>query len=212
LLVGIPVLAYAADLLLGGDRDHRNRDKSRDTGTNARLLVALFALAVVTAATATMVVPSGPQEFGVVSAESDAPGPRVIETGTSESVPYTLGNGGFVPVVTYFEPTTDGVDVEPRETVIPARSTVNATLTLSAPPETGYYRQYVVEHRYLLLLPQSTIRALYQVHPWLPIAVIDALLGGSFYLLGIAGIGTGRVRTRSRDGPGRLRRLLSRLT
>ena len=95
--------------------------------------------------------------------------------------------------------------------MIPGQSAVNATLTLSAPPETGYYRQYVVEHRYLLLLPRSTIRSLYEVHPWLPILAIDALLGVPFYLIGVSLMGTGRFRSRSRDGPSRFERLQSRL-
>jgi signal peptidase len=105
--------------------------------------------------------------------------------------------------VTYFEPTTDGVDVEPRETVIQPRSTVNATLTLSAPPETGYYRQYLVEHRYLAVLPQTTIRALYHVHPWAPIIAIDLLLGGAFFgiAVGMVGLGRTRIRSRGRDIP-----------
>lgn len=71
---------------------------------------------------------------------------------------------------------------------------------------------YVVEHRYLLVLPEPAIRALYEIHPWLPIVAIDGVLGGSFYLLGRCGIGTGRIRSTSRDRPGHLRRLLSRFT
>jgi len=211
LVLGVSVCAYLIDLVVSGDRDRGRRDTSRDTGTSVRLLIGIFAAAIVLSATATMVAPAGPQEFGVVSAEFDAPGPRVIEQGTTESTQYRLGNGGYVPVVTYFEPATDGIAVEPNETVIPARSSVNATLSLTAPPETGYYRQFVVEHRYLLVLPQSTIRSLYHVHPWLPVVTIDALLGGSFYLLGMIFVDTGRLRSRSRDSLSQFRRLLARL-
>jgi len=211
LLVALSFLAYAADLVWRDGTKERTRETSRDSGTNARLVMAMFAAAIVIAATVTMVAPSGPQEFGVVSAEFDSSGIRVIESGTSESATYTLGNGGAIPMVTYFEPTTDRIDVQPREVVIPGQSAVNATLTLSAPPETGYYRQYVVEHRYLLVLPQSTIRSLYEAHPWLPILAIDAVLGIPFYLIGVSLMGTGRLRSRSRDGPSRFERLQSRL-
>ena len=206
LLLAFSIVAYAADILLSGDRD-RQRDTDRSDGTSVRLVIGVFAAAIVLSATAAMVVPAGPQEFGVVSAESDSPGIRVIEQGTSESATYIVPNGGFVPSVTYIEPTTDRIDVEPGEVVVPPRSSVNATLTLRAPPETGYYRQFVVEHRYLLVLPESIIDALYGVHPWLPIVAIDALLGGSFYLLGMALVDTGRIRSRSREGPSRLDRL-----
>jgi len=210
LLAAVSLVAYVADILLSEDRK-RERERNRSTGTNVRLIVAVFAAAIVLSATAAMVGPAGPQEFGVVSAESDSPGFRVIERGTSESVQYITPNDGFVPVVRYVEPATDGVEVEPREAVVPARSSVNGTLTLTAPPETGYYRYYVVEHRYLLVLPQSTIEALHAVHPWLPIVVIDGLLGGSFYLLGTIIVDSGRVRRRTRDGPSRIDRILSRL-
>jgi signal peptidase len=52
---------------------------------------------------------------------------------------------------------------------------------------------------------------MYAVHPWLPVVVIDALVGVPFYLLGIYLVGSGRVRRRSRDGPGTIDRLLARL-
>jgi len=184
-----------------GDSRDRERDRSRADGLDPRLAVGVFALAVVLAATAAMVAPAGAQEYGIVSAESDASGPRVIETGTSETVRYPVGNGGFVPVVSFLETGGEGVAVEPDEVRVSPRSVENATVTLSAPPETGYYRRFVVEHRYLALLPQGHIRALYTVHPWLPLVVIDGLLGGGFYALGMALVGTGRVRDRTRDGP-----------
>ena len=209
-VIALSVVAYVADILLSDDRK-RERETERQTGTNVRLIIAVFTGAIVLSATAAMVGPAGPQEFGVVSAESDSPGPRVIEQGTSESVQYITPNDGFVPVVRYVEPATEGVKVEPREAVVPARSSVNGTLTLTAPPETGYYRYYVVEHRYLLVLPKSTIEALYTLHPWLPVVAIDGLLGGSFYLLWVIIVGNGRVRRRSRDGPSRIDRILSRI-
>ena len=204
LLFALSIIAYAVDLYLNGgdERRTRGRDRSRDDGTSTRLLVAGFALLVVVGATAAMVVPAGAQEFGIVSAESDAPGPRVIETGTSESVQYPVGNGGVVPVIVFFESGSDGVDVEPETFAVPGRTAVNATMTLSAPPETGYYRQYVVQHRYLAVLPRSTITAMYGVHPWLPLVVIDLLLGGTFYVVGMALVGSGRIRSRKRERPG----------
>ncbi|MFB6169646.1 MAG: hypothetical protein ABEJ06_00720 [Haloarculaceae archaeon] len=56
---------------------------------------------------------------------------------------------------------------------------------------------------------------LYNFHPWAPIVVIDALVGVPFYLLGLALVGTGRIRdrSRSRDLPiaARIRRTLRSL-
>ena len=72
-------------------------------------------------------------------------------------------------------------------------------MTLHAPPETGYYRRYLVEHRYLAVLPQSVIDALYALHPWAPIVAINALLAVPFYVVGIKLVGRGRIRERSRS-------------
>jgi len=212
LLLALSLLGYAADVVFENSERPRRRSRSRESGTSARLLMGAFAAAVVLAATVTMVAPSGSQGFGVVSSERDSPGIDVIERGGTESTTYVLGNGGAVPMVTYLEPATDGVDVQPRTVVIPGQETVNATLTLSAPPETGYYRRFVSEHRYLFVLPEPTIRALYEVHPWLPILAIDLVLAIPFYLVGIRLLGTGRVRSRSRDAPSSVRRVRSRLS
>ncbi|MFW5956331.1 MAG: signal peptidase I [Halorhabdus sp.] len=210
LLLGASLFGYLADVLLSGDRK-RERERSRSDGLDARLYVGLFAAALVVSTTAAMAVPAGPQAIGVVSAESDGPGIDVVEQGTTESARYRLGNGGFVPMITYLDPVTEGVNVQPRETVIPGQSTVNATLTITAPPETGYYRYYVTEHRYLHLLPRTVIDGLYRIHPWAPIVAIDLLVGGTFYLLGRRIVGRGRVRSHSRDGPSRIKLLLAKL-
>jgi signal peptidase len=195
----------------GRDRD---RSRSRTAGLDPRLIAAAFALLLVAGATAAMVAPAGTQEYTIVSAAFESEQPTVIPTGESNDIPYRVPNGGFVPVVAYLEPASDGVDATPEQVRVPPRSVANATLTLQAPPETGAYRRYVVEHRYLAVLPTSTIDALYRVHPWAPIVVIDALLGVPFYVGSVALLGRGRVRRRSRDrgGSSRLRRLVDRYT
>ncbi len=187
----------------GPSRD-RSRSRSRRDGVDPRLVVGGMALVVVGAATAAMVVPAGTQKFDVVSSEVDAPGPRVIESGTSESFAYPVDNAGVVPIHAVVEPASDGVAVADGRQYVPGRSVREATVTLSAPPETGYYRRFVAEHRYLAVLPPAHLRTMHGVHPWLPVVVIDLLLGGGFYLGGRAVVGTGRIRSRSRDAPGGL--------
>jgi signal peptidase len=208
-LLGVQGLAYlffAASLVVyavgewraGGQRA-RDRSRSRETGTDSRLLVGGFAALIVLAATATMVVPAGPQEYGVVSAEFDSENPRVVPAGESANRTYVVANGGTVPVLTVLEPGSDAVEVTPRRAYVGGGERVNATVTVDAPPETGAYRRYVVEHRYLAVLPPSVLLGLYEVHPWLPIVAVDAVLGLPFYLVGITVVGRGRVRTRRRE-------------
>lgn len=209
LLLGATVVLYVLDLYLS-DGESRERDRGRDTGTSTRLLVAAMALGLVLAATAAMAAPAGSQEFTIVSAEFESESQFVIEQGTSTSIEYPVGNSGFIPIVAYLEPGGEGVDVQPRELRVESHSVENTTLTLSAPPETGAYRRYVVEHRYLAVLPPSTIRTLYGVHPWLPVIAIDALIAVPFYLVGVRLLGTGRIRSRSRERPSVVTRLYSR--
>jgi signal peptidase len=173
-------------------------------------LMLALTLLVVAGATASMVVPAGTQEFSIVSAEFESDAPDVITQGTNESYRYGVGNTGVVPTVVYLESGSDNLAVEPTHLSLSGRSSENATVTLTAPPETGYYESYLVEHRYLSVLPLPVIEGLYTVHPWLPILVIDLLIGLPFYLLGVRLLGTGRLRSRTRDAPSRLDRLRSR--
>lgn len=212
LILGITGFAYAVDYLLTGPGSDRSTDRScdRDTGRSTRLIVAGLGLLVVLGATAAMVGPAGSQEIGIVSAEFESENPTVIEIGESEYLHYTVSNSGLIPVYSYLEPGSEGVKIAPRELTVPAQSTVNATLTLSAPPETGYYHRYVVEHRYLAILPKGIIRALHSTHPWLPIIATGLVIWVPFYLLGIWLVGTGRVRRRTREGPGPIHRFTAR--
>ncbi|SDZ79891.1 signal peptidase, endoplasmic reticulum-type [Haloplanus vescus] len=211
ILLGLSVLLYVFDILASdGSGRGRSRSRNRDEGISPRLLVGGFAAVLVVTATAAMVVPAGTQEYGIVSAEFDSERPTTIPQGESSSLDYTATNAGLIPVYVYLEPGSDDVEVAPGTVYVGGRATANATMTLHAPPETGYYRRYLVEYRYLALLPEPVIDGLYRVHPWLPIVVIDALLGGALYLLGMSLIGSERVRTRSRGGPSKLRRLANR--
>ena len=203
---------YIAGALRESGGKSRTRDRSRRGGIDARVLMAVFATVLITGATMAMVLPAGTQQYGVVSAEFDSERPNVVPMGESSAQRYAIGNGGFLPVVTYLEPASEGVDVDPREFYVEGNSVANATVTLHAPPQTGYYRRFVVEHRYLAVLPQPVIRGLYRVHPWAPIVSIDALIAVPFYLVGITLAGGGRIRNQSRDSrrsiPDRIRRLL----
>jgi signal peptidase len=210
LLLAGSALAYVLELVLGDSRDtRRERSRSRDDGVSTRLVMVALALLVVSTATAAMVVPAGSQEFGVVSAEFDSEQPTTIRQGESSTLPYAVPNAGLVPVHVYFQ-SSDGVAVDSEYVYVGSQGEATVDLTLTAPPETGYYRYFLTEYRYLAVLPEPVVDALYHVHPWLPIVVIDALLGGTMYLVGMAVVGTGRVRSRSRDGPSTLRRLANR--
>ncbi|RLM89215.1 signal peptidase I [Halobellus sp. Atlit-38R] len=176
-----------------------DREGSRMTGANVRLVVGALALLLLLGATAAMVGPSETQKHEIVSSEFESNRPTVIPAGESNDVIYPVSNGGLVPVTVYLVSASNGVKIQPHQTYVRGRTVVNATVTLHAPDETGYYRRFVTEHRYLAILPTSVIDSLYRIHPWAPIVAIDALIGIPFYIFGITLLGTGRIRNRSRS-------------
>jgi signal peptidase len=203
LVVAFSGLAYVLDLLFGGEGGRRDYDRgdrrSRDSGRAARTYVLAFALLLVLAATGSMVAPSGPTEFGIVSAEFDSDRPDVIPAGESDAQQITIPNDGLIPTTVFVEAGSDGIAVEDRVLTVPPRGEATTTMTLSAPPETGYYRRYLIVHRYLGVLPLPVLQSLYGLHPWAPIVAIDVLLGGTFYLIGSQLVTGGRIRRRERE-------------
>lgn len=197
--VGLGAYAVATWVEENNDHDRRYlRTRRRPGSIDVGWLIVVLALGVALIATASMAFPLGAQEFEMISAENDAPGPRIVEAGTSENLTYTVPGGGILPVVVVLEPASEGLSVSPQYLYVRGGETVNATVTVTAPDEIGYAPQYLQEHRYIALLPQPVILWLYGVHPWAPILVIDALLAGAFILLGLAWLGGGQLRIRSR--------------
>jgi signal peptidase len=200
LLLGFSTLLYVLDLLVSGDTGRareRSRRRDGDGWSTNRILVGL-AVVVVVSATAAMVVPAGSQEYGIVSAEFDSDRPTVIRQGETSTLEYAVPNDGFVPVYVYLQPASDGVAVDPGRLRVAGRDSETASVALTAPDETGYYRRYVRESRYLAVLPVGVVDGLRSVHPWLPVVVIDALLGAAVYVPGRLLLDGGRLRVRER--------------
>lgn len=207
LLFGAGVAIYVASFRFvdGAGRDRaarRSRDRDRDGvfATKTVIAVAVGVLLVVT--TLAMVLPAGTTTYDIVSSESDAPRPDVIPAGGSSELAYPVHNGGYLPVVSFLEPSSPGVELDRQRFYLGANETGNATLTLHAPPETGLYHRSVTEHRYIVVLPPSVIDGLYEVHPWLPYLAVDTVVGTLLVALGLAlSGGSDTVRTRTRPTP-----------
>lgn len=204
LLFGFGVFSYVFSEMFadeGGRARTREADSRRNSGVSDQLILALLTLMVVGFMTASMVIPAGTQEFSVVSSTTDAPGIQVIERGTTETISYRVPSNGIIPVIVFLEPASEGISMQPRELYVPSNSVRESIVEIEAPPQTGHYRRYLVEHRYLAILPQGTIRYLYQLHPWLPIIAIDLLVAIGFAGVGSGLIAGGRSRVRSRELP-----------
>ncbi|MFB6300497.1 MAG: signal peptidase I [Halobacteriales archaeon] len=203
ILFGFGVFSYVFSELFAdeGERARTREVDRRREGVSDQLILAVLTVLLVGFVTASMVVPAGTQEFSIVSSTTDAPGIQVIERGTSETVTYRVPSNGIIPVVVFLEPGSDGISMQPRELYVPSNSVRESIVEIKAPSQTGAYRRYLIEHRYLAVLPQGTIRYLHQLHPWLPVIVIDLLLAIGFAGLGSGLISGGRARARSRDLP-----------
>ncbi len=198
LLFALSIVLYLLAVYLEDDR-RRERSKERESGTDARKLMVALTLVVMAGATAAMVLPAETEEFGIVSAEFDSDSPDVIEQGTTESFDYAIQNTGVVSTVVVLEPDGENIEAKPEQLTVSSRSVENTTMTITAPPETGHYRNFVTQYRYLGLLPTPVIEELYDLHPWTPIVAINAVIGIPFYLFGMWLLGTGRLRSRRRE-------------
>ena len=196
---GLAVLLFG--FLFDDERRQRvvKRTRRRKGIYDPRRLVLAMALFVALVSGGTMVAMSNTQEYGMVSASFDSENPTTVPTNETSNLTYPALNGGQLPVYAFYAPASSNVDVEPTSIRMDRGESRNVTVTLQAPPETGYYPQYVAEHRYFAVLPFGVVAGLYAVHPWLPTLVTSLLMGGAFLLAGFLLLGASPVRTRSRS-------------
>jgi signal peptidase len=207
LMFGFGVVTYVlASLAERSDSRRRDRHTSRWTGSiTPQTVIGTMTVVLILAVTASMVVPAGTHTFQFVSSEVASENPSVIQQGTTKNVTYVVPSNGPFPVVGVIEPTSGGVTVTPETVSVPGGETANVTVTIQAPPDTGVYTESIREHRYLALLPTGVILTLHGIHPWLPIVVIDVLLGVGFVVLAVALIGIDPIRLDRRRHPVPLR-------
>lgn len=199
--------AAAVDSRLNDGKQQRTRERSRDRSalSDPRLLVGACALVLLVGLLLPMVVPAGTEQVEIISSQSASERPDVIQVGGSSTVTWRIGNPGLLPTVVYLEPGT-GVGLGREVVILPPRSSAEVAVTLHAPETTGAYRRSITTHRYVAILPQPVIDALYRVHPWAPVVSVLGAVVGPFYFIGVWLVGTRRLRSRrTRDRPtGRL--------
>lgn len=195
--IGLVIVIYG---LLFDDQSRR-RDTGRSRRRNGiydprRAIVALT-LFMLLVSGGTMVAMSTTHEYGMISASFDSEQPTTVPVGDESSFKHSAINGGQLPVYAFYEPASSNVDVQPHSTRMNRSEVKNVTVTLQAPDETGFYPQYVSEHRYFAVLPFGVVSTLYAIHPWVPIVATSLLFGLPLFVVGVAVLGTRPVRTRS---------------
>jgi signal peptidase len=214
ILLGFGLVTYIIAAVLEGDsRREKTRSTQRRTGMlDPKTIIAGMTVFLMVILTVSMVLPGGAHQFQYVSAESDAEGPSVIGQGTMENQTFQVPSNGPFPTVSIFEPQSERISVHPSTQIVPGGTTESVTVSITAPPETGAFVASLYEHRYLAILPTGVILSLHQVHPLLPIGVINLLVGSGFALLALLLVGLDPIKVggRSRKVPLRvkLRRFL----
>ena len=184
----------------GNRTRQRSRSRSRAAVFDTRILLAVSIVLLCAGATLGMVMPAGSETYGIVSTEGNSTSPTIIPQGETDSFAYQVHNGGFLPTVSHFEPRSDGITIEPDRVGLARGETTNATVTFEAPDETGYYLRSMTEYRYLVVVPPSTIDSLYEIHPWTPYVLINAVIVTPFVLVWLLlGGPTDKIRLRSRS-------------
>ncbi|MFP9190891.1 signal peptidase I [Natronosalvus vescus] len=212
LLLGFGIAVLAVSFLLErGARTERSRSRQRRPRRDvfdAKRVVLALALVIALVSAGTMATMSGSTETGIVSSEYDSGAHHVIAAGETETQTYEVAHNGPVPVVTMFEPSSDGVTVDEEPKRLERGDAVNVTVGVTAPPETGYYLRSFSEYRYFAVLPTPVIATLHTIHPWLAAGAVTVVVTGVFVLPFALLIGTGTIRTRERRRTGHGKRTL----
>ncbi|MFC7202662.1 signal peptidase I [Haloferax namakaokahaiae] len=193
---GLIALSVALDVL-GGSREPATRSRRRPNYLSAGFVLFVLVLLVTVPATASMVFGSGTTSLDIVSSQSPNESPLVVGAGETTTVEYRLTNRGFVPTMVLVESTHPDVSFGQSVFLISGQANATTTLTIRAPEETGAYTREISEQRYVPLLPQSVITALHDVHPYVAIAAIDAVLVLGALVLGVFTLGMTPIRMRS---------------
>ncbi|MDR9429586.1 MAG: signal peptidase I [Natronomonas sp.] len=200
LMIGAGVLlllfSFVSDLVRGERRTGGERSRARGGSMRASTVLAVILLLILVPATASMVVPSGMNEVTIVSSQSPSSAPTVIERGGNQTLEYNVTNNGYIPLVAIIEPASTGVDVGETTHVVRRGESAGTTATLSAPEETGVYYRAIAERQYIGILPLSVIVALHKIHPWVAIAVIDAVIAATVTVIFALAIGFEPLRFR----------------
>ncbi|WP_435552324.1 signal peptidase I [Natrinema sp. CGMCC1.2065] len=196
--VGVAMLGFGTLLeRLGPGRRETSRSRSRENVIAFWTALGLVLLVFVTFATAAMVVPSGTTEYGLISSESPTDDPQIVAPGETSELTRTIDNAGYLPIVVAHEAESGGIGVEPRSQTIGIRDSGEATVTLSAPEQTGEYTRHLGEYRYLAVLPPSVLLWLHGLHPLAAIAAVNVVIVGIAVAIVLLLFGSDDIRVRS---------------
>lgn len=187
-LTGVLLLLYGIESFREGRGSRRVHiryhpaDGDRDSAPlSAHTILIALTLVVAVAATAAMVVPSGTHQYDVVASETESP--VLVGPGETTQITHQIGNSPILPMVVFLEG-GNGVQIGQDEIALDRGGITNVSIVGTVPDAIGHHRFYVIEHRYIAVLPQSVIQALHARQPWLAVVIITMFIAMPYYLLG----------------------------
>lgn len=207
ILLVVGLLLFIATLAGSIQDTSRTRSRGAENQIQARYVAIFLMVIALIPANAAMLLSSSTQQISLdtaISEENIAPGEPV-------EVSLSAENDGYATMLVILTAPPD-TTVTDEELAVSGRSTASTSLTVPAPPPNQRQSVAVSEQRYVLLLPQSMLTSLHNIHPVLALAAINALLifGIATFVFGVFGVGKRYQRNTDRQIPLslRLKRLL----
>jgi signal peptidase len=184
--------------LLSSDGRSEDRSVSRDGQLFSGWVLLILIVVISLPLTVAMMLPSGTQTTGIVSTESPVENdPSLIQAGTSANTTYTVTSNYYLPELVILEPGGPGVSFEDRLIHVSGSESVNTTVKLSAPPETGSYVRARSEFHYIQILPTPVLVTLHEIHPYVAIFTICFVVSFPVIILFILTVGFRPIAIRS---------------
>ena len=202
--MGIILLVYAFMADVSSGKKSRTRSRSRARGYLKAWVILVVILAfILVPVNASIFMQSGPIGMDVISATSPSDNPNVIQRGTSEVRTFAMPNDGFIPLVSFIEPGSQGVSVDQSTFPLSPGEEGEANITVTAPDETGYYVRYIEQWTYPMVLPPALLATLHGVHPIVAVLAINVTIAGLVIIVFALSVGFKPVRmdSRGRDVP-----------
>ena len=179
----------------------RSRERSRDRSVqfDVRVLVVVFALLVLVPTNAAMLLPAGSYAVDVQAEESPPDDAQIVAPGDASTIELPTHNDGLVPVLVAVDAPAPEATVENGRTVVTHGERDGAVLTAKAPDEPGIRTYTVIERRYPVVLPPSTLEALHGGSPVAAWGAVNLVLLAPIVAVARC-VGTRPLRIRSRGG------------
>ncbi len=201
-----PIVLFAAGLGLlvvstirgaaGGQSRETRRTTKRDE-LDMRVVALALVLLVLIPANLSMLSLGGPTELTIDGEEIASSGD--VSPGEPVSAELTVRNGGLVTML--YRVSSPDVTVKTPSVAVPPGQQATIAISVIAPPPDEQRTVELRQNRYFVLLPESVLRVLSDMHVLAPVAVLNVFIGGAILTLvsGFLGFDSQQIRETGRN-------------